>query len=53
MLDFFRRLLASLPGRSDDRAKTAPLSEKQIESIEFTSARTEAGPVLVAVSGLE
>ena len=33
MLEFFRRLLAGLPGRSDDRAKTAPLSEKQIESI--------------------
>jgi serine/threonine protein phosphatase PrpC len=33
MLEFFRRLLAGLPGRSDDRVKTAPLSEKQIESI--------------------
>lgn len=33
MLDFFRRLIGRLPGRSDDRAQTAPLSEKQIESI--------------------
>ena len=30
-----------------------PHPEKPIESVEFTSARTEAGPVLVAVSGLE
>jgi len=33
MLEFFRRLIDSLPGRSEDRATTAPLSEKQIESI--------------------
>lgn len=30
-----------------------PHPTKRIESIEFASARTEAGPVLVAVSGLE
>ncbi len=29
-----------------------PHPEKPIKSIEFTSARTEAGPVLVAISGL-
>lgn len=30
-----------------------PHPNKQIESVEFTSAKTEAGPVLIAVSGLE
>jgi serine/threonine protein phosphatase PrpC len=33
MLDRFRRLLGGLVGRRGDRATTAPLSEKQIESI--------------------
>ena len=33
MLDFFRRIVTSLGGKSQDRANTAPLSEKQIESI--------------------
>lgn len=30
-----------------------PSPDKVIESVEFTSARTEAGPVLLAISGIE
>jgi hypothetical protein len=33
MLDLFRRFIARLAGTSGDRATTAPLSEKQLESI--------------------
>ena len=33
MLDLFRRFIARLAGRSGDRATTAPLTEKQLESI--------------------
>lgn len=33
MLDFFRRFLGGLGGNAGDRVTTAPLSEKQIESI--------------------
>lgn len=51
MLEFFRRLFASLPGRTDDRAKTAPLSEKQIESIVQQQEAGSDVQQLVAATG--
>jgi len=33
MLDLFRKIIAGLAGKPDDRARTAPLSEQQIEAI--------------------
>lgn len=48
MLEFFRRLFASLPGRTDDRAKTAPLSEKQIESIVQQEAGSDVQQLIAA-----
>ena len=51
MLDFFRRIVTGLAGRSGDRARTAPLSEKQLESIVQQQEAVNEVQQLVAATG--
>jgi len=51
MLDFLRRFIKSLAGGSGDRATTAPLSEKQIESIALQQETHYDMQQLVAATG--
>jgi len=51
MLDALRRFIARLAGKSGDRATTAPLSEKQIESIVEQQETRHEIQQLVAATG--
>jgi serine/threonine protein phosphatase PrpC len=51
MLDALRRFIARLAGKSGDRATTAPLSEKQIESIVEQQESRHEIQQLVAATG--
>jgi PPM family protein phosphatase len=48
MLDRFRRFFSGLPGRSGDRATTAPLTDKQIASIVQSEPHLEIQQLIAA-----